>query len=582
MVLGISGLPNAQRYLARSGPDPLDERICQGLDSAAALVVDGVVVAAAAEERFSGVKGTGALPVNAIDYVLREAGVSRDDVDAIAHGFDYDGFRRVFARQQDYFAEVLSGRTVIDALTEAGWRDVERRFRPVTHHVAHAASAYLPSGFGSALCVVSDGMGETEALSVYRARDGRLDKVHSQPISDSLGLLYSICTRFLGFQFNSDEYKVMGLAAYGDPARNRSVFDKLVSFDPESGGVRVNWPRGSLADAELGYPHARAFLAEGAGFTPRVPDGQVHPEEADFAAALQAKLTGVLADLVAHWMEKTGERDLCLAGGTFLNCKSNQILCDLPGVDRVFVQPAAGDDGSALGAALHVAGSYAGSVPFNPYTGPSYAADEVGAELERRADELGLAWRQVGLTEEYFALAAEDIAADRVIAWFHDRMEWGPRALGNRSILALPKGDRIKERINGLIKFREPFRPFAPAVFDADCATLFETPAKDPVRYMLCTARVREEHRESVAGIVHADGTARIQLVRRDLNEKFWTLLSEVKQRTGVGCVVNTSFNVKGQPLIMAPGTALDTFTATSLSRLYIEGFVVWKKSQSS
>lgn len=587
IVLGISGLPFAQDHLRRTTPglDQLDERICQGLDSAAALVVDGRVIAAAAEERFSGEKGTGRLPVGAIDYCLRTAGIERRAVDVIAHGFNYDRFRRAFAKSTEYFDAVLSGRTVVDALTDAGWQDVQSRFHSVDHHVAHAASAAHPSGFESALCVVSDGMGETESLSVHRFADGGLHKLGSQSIVDSLGLLYSICTRFLGFQFNSDEYKVMGLAAYGNPDPYRALFEKLTRFDNARGVIKVDWPRGCLTDPERGYPAARAFLEE-AAFKPRPVDGQVHAEEADFAAALQARLTELLTDLVGHWLERTGERDLCLAGGTFLNCKSNQTLSELPGVDRIFVQPASGDDGTSLGAALHLAGErdrvVANPVGFDPYLGPGYSAEQVRAELEARAADAGLGWEYLGVTEDYFARAAEDLAADRIIGWFHGRMEFGPRALGNRSILGLPNGDRIKERINGLVKFREPFRPFAPAVLDEDCDTVFDTRGLDPTSYMLCTARVREEHKPAVAGIVHADGSARLQKVRKDLNEVFWTLLAALKQRTGLGCVVNTSFNVKGQPLIMDPGTAIDTFRRIGLSCMYIEGFRVWKTSQSS
>lgn len=583
IVLGLSGLPNAQDHLRRTTPGltTVDERICQGLDSAAALVVDGRVVAAAAQERFCGDKGTGRLPIGAIDYCLRTAGVKPEQVQVVAHGFNYDRFRRAFAGNLGFLDEVLSGRTVVDGLEAAGWRNVADRFHPVDHHLAHAASAYFPSGFDSALCVVSDGMGETTSLSVYRARDGQFDQLLTQPISASLGLLYSICTRFLGFQFNSDEYKVMGLAAYGSPERYRSLFTKLVHLDPERGAVRVDWPRGCLVDPERGYPAARAWL-ESVAFTPRPPDGQVHREEADFAAALQARLTEVLLGLVAHWQQRTGERDLCLAGGTFLNCRANQELCDLPSVDRAFVQPAAGDDGTALGAALYAANAkgdrYADPLPFDPYTGPAYTSDEVGAALERLRSH-GVAWRYVGMTDEYFRAAAEDIAADRIIAWFHGRMEFGPRALGNRSILGLPSGDQIKERINSLVKFREPFRPFAPAVLDEDVESLFQTRALSPTSYMLCTAPVRPERQDSIRGVVHADGTARLQRVDRSLNETFWRLLRQVKEATGVGCVVNTSFNVKGQPLIMDPDTALDTFVRTSLNRLYIEGYQVWKTS---
>ncbi len=577
IVLGLSGLPHAQEHLLRTNPQisPLDERICQGLDSAAALVVDGRLVAAASEERFTGEKGTGRLPVHAIEYCLREAGIGPDDVDLVAHGFDYDRHRRTFELTGAPFDEVYASATVIDGLTAAGWTRVAERFRPVRHHVAHAESALVPSGFDQALVVVSDGMGETESLTVFRAADGELTPQHTAPIASSLGILYSIATRFLGFQFNSDEYKVMGLAPYGDPERYRSVFEKLARFDDDRGVVVVDWPSGSLTDAEQGYPHARAFLAE-AAFTPAPPDGAIHRDEADFAAALQERLTTLLVELVDHWLARTGERRVCLAGGTFLNCKSNQSIANLPGVDGMFVQPASGDDGTALGAAWHVARS-AGDLapatgPFDPYLGPRYDVADVQRALEQRPD---LRWTHLGETDEYYARAAEDIAADRIIAWFSGRMEFGPRALGNRSILARPDGDRIKERINGAVKFREAFRPFAPAVLDVDVDRLFITRGFEPDRYMLCTAQVRPEAREVVDGIVHADDSARIQTVGDDLNPGFARLLGEVRARTGAGCVVNTSFNVKGQPLIMDPGTAIDTFAGIALDRLYIEGFVV-------
>jgi carbamoyltransferase len=249
------------------------------------------------------------------------------------------------------------------------------------------------------------------------------------------------------------------------------------------------------------------------------------------------------------------------------------------------VQPASGDDGTALGAALYISDQkgapyVAKTIEFDPYTGPSFTSEEVRQELERVAAVGEVEWKHIGLTDKYFDAAATDLAGDRILAWFHGRMEFGPRALGNRSILGLPSGHRIKERINSLVKFREPFRPFAPAVLDTDCDILFDTRALGPTSYMLCTAGVRAEHKESVAGIVHADGSARIQVVKRDFNEKFYRLLSAVKHRTGFGCVVNTSFNVKGQPLIMTPATAVDTFVATSLDRLYIEGFVACKTSR--
>lgn len=585
IILGLSGLPNAQDHLLKSAtdPHPLDERNVQGLDSAACLIIDGKIAAAASEERFNGDKGTGRFPAAAINYVLAAAGVEKDQVDAIAHGFDYDRHRRVFAgAAQEYFDAVLTGDTMVDALQNAGWSNVRDRFHPVDHHLAHAASAYYPSGFDSALCIVSDGMGETESLSVYQASNGQLRKIHTQPISESLGFLYSICTRFLGFASNSDEYKVMGLAAYGDPAPFHDLFASLVTFDDATGSVHVNWPRGALRNPELGYPKAMEYLS-GLAFPAASPqDGSIVPAHADFAAALQARLTEVLVALVTHWLERTGETSLCLAGGTFLNCKANQRICDISTVERAFVQPASGDDGTALGSALQIAARLgapyvADPAGFQPYTGPSYTVEEVRRTLEERSAAGNVEWTWVGLTEDYYASAARDLAQDRIISWFHGRMEFGPRALGNRSILGLPKGDRIKERINSLVKFREPFRPFAPAVLAEDVDRLFKTRALAPTRYMLCTAPVREEQRPVVSGIVHADGSARIQQVRREYNEPFWSLLKAVKAETGTGCVVNTSFNVKGQPLIMDPRTAVDTFLRTALDRLYIEGFIVQK-----
>ena len=272
IVLGLSGLPNSQRRLRETRPDidPLDARICQGLDSAAAILVDGRLVAAASEERFDGDKGTGALPRHAIAYCLAEAGVRPEDVDVVAHGFDYDRHRRAFVLSRDYFDDVLSSQTVRDALTEAGWPVLAERFRPVEHHRAHALSAVVPSGFSEGLAVVSDGMGEVDSLSVYRFRGAELEKLHSQPIASSLGILYSIGTRFLGFQFNNDEYKVMGLAPYGDPERYREVFRKLTRFDADRGSV-VDRLADGRARGRRGRLPAGAGAARGADLHPEDP-----------------------------------------------------------------------------------------------------------------------------------------------------------------------------------------------------------------------------------------------------------------------------------------------------------------------
>ncbi|GAA1329767.1 carbamoyltransferase family protein [Saccharothrix algeriensis] len=574
IVLGLSGLPHAQEDHLRQHPgvEPIDRRICQGMDSAACLVRDGVIVAAAAEERFTGAKGTGALPREAIAFCLAEAGIGPDDVDLIAHGFDHDRFRRYFHTTPDYFDRVLSNRTVVDALTAIGWRDVERRFRPVEHHVAHAASAFHPSGFDDALSIVSDGMGEIVSLSVQRCSPSGIEVLHSQGLKTSLGLLYSIFTRFLGYTFNNDEYKVMGLSAYGDPRRFAGFFAGFLRHD--GGRVHVGWPHDALERGAEGYPKAMAFLERELGVPPRRPADGVDPVHGDIAAALQARFTAVLTDFTRHWLDRTGLDALCLSGGSFLNCLANESIARIPGLRSLFIPPGASDDGTAVGAALHVAGGFRGR--YTAYTGPGYSRGEVAEALTTaRGGGAAVEWDDLGFTDEYYDRAADDLAADRMIAWFAGRMEFGPRALGNRSILALPNGVDIKARLNHVVKLREGFRPFAPAILAEDYAEVFENDPVDPARYMLCTARVRPGQESRVDGAVHLDGTARVQVVRKEDNEPFWTLLTRVKERTGLGCVINTSFNVKDQPIIAAPGTAVAGFARMSLDRLYIEGFRV-------
>ncbi|MEV6256979.1 carbamoyltransferase C-terminal domain-containing protein [Nocardia sp. NPDC051911] len=569
IILGLSGLPHAHDHHLRTHPhaSEIDRRICQGLDSAACLIINGEIRAAAAEERFSGAKGAGGLPVSAIEYCLDQAGITCDDVDVIAHGFDYYRYRRFFAHIPDHFEQVLSGHTVMAALTDHGWCDVASRFRPVQHHLAHAASAFYPSGFDSALSIVSDGIGEIDSLSVHRCAPGNFESLHTQQLDTSLGLLYSVFTRFLGYAPNSDEYKVMGLSAYGDADKFMSFFDGFLRND--GGAVIVDWPLGALESGAEGYPHAMEFLASELGVPGRAQDEEMSSVHADIAAALQQRFSTVLTELARFWLSHTGADALCLSGGTFLNCLANESIARLPQVRRLFIPPAAGDDGTAIGAALHVAGEL--NRTFTPYTGPRYQAGEVSSVLERAP----VRWQHHGFTDSYFDLAARDLAEDRIIAWFEGRMEFGPRALGNRSILALPNGHDIKDRLNRAVKLRESYRPFAPAVLDIDYSELFEGEPLDPCRFMLCTARVRREQAHRIAGAVHVDGSARVQIVRRTDNEMFWRLLWRVRELTGIGCVINTSFNVKDQPIIMTPELAVDGLLTMSLDRLYIEGFRV-------
>ncbi|PHM61676.1 carbamoyltransferase family protein [Xenorhabdus ishibashii] len=582
IVLGLSGLPQAQKWLTDSYPNinPLDTRICQGLDSAACIVVDGKIIAAAAEERFTGIKGTGQFPQEAIAYCLQSAGVTKDEVDIIAHGFNYNAYRRFFISPADktMFDAVYRSETVISMLEQDGWTSVKKRFRPVDHHLAHAASAFFPSGFNSALCIVADGMGETESVSIFNCHDDKLERLSSQSISSSPGICYSICTRFLGFMFNSDEYKVMGLAAYGNPEKYSAFFEKFICFDDNNGQIVIRWPQGALKSAAEGYPHAMAWLQTSTGLTPCTSSDELSNSHTDFAAALQKRFAEIFCHLTSWWLSKTGHTHLCLAGGVFLNCRVNQQISTLPAVSDMFIQPASGDDGSALGAALAcLKYDYKGERLFSPYLGPSYTDEDITAILkELKYKDLSVS--HTGLSNQYFESAAQAIKDDLIIAWFNGRMEFGPRALGNRSILALPSGKNIKERINRTVKFREGFRPFAPAVTDECLEQIFDVKHLTPYYYMLSTTNVREGMVGAVSGVIHTDGTARTQVVSGRFNPVFYRLLQEVSKKTGYGCVVNTSFNVKGQPLILDPRTALETFMNTSLDKLYLQGFIVCKR----
>src|SRR6266849_9233516 len=468
-ILGISGFEGSIPFKRAHWPN-LDEReyrISQGHDSAAALVVDGTVVAAVAEERISRRKHTGAFPRGAIAYCLAEAGLGIEDIDELAHGFDYAPYRSVYGVDpvsRDLYREVYS-RNALLALVA---RDVPgfpaERVHHVGHHLAHAASAYYTSGWDERLVVVIDGMGEVQSVTVYHAHAGRLDRIAQIPAHDSIGVLYSLVTLHLGFDFNADEYKIMGLAPYGDPERFRRFFEGTVALQ-DDGSIRIpllgmNRTRGEREN----YLVTRAQLAE--HLVPaRRPDEEITDVHRDVAAALQACLDRTMLHLCGKFGEATGLRRLALAGGVALNCTANGHLLRSGLFDEIYVQPAAGDDGTALGAALYRA-AQAGEVRNErfpvPFLGPSHTMIEVDRGLAERESEIEVT--RFATFAECCDAAARLIAQGRVIAWYRGRMEFGPRALGNRSILADPGHPEMRDRINAMVKKREAFRPFAPAV----------------------------------------------------------------------------------------------------------------------
>jgi carbamoyltransferase len=525
-------------------------------DPAAALVVDGRIVAAAEEERFSRRKhgkaavpfSTWELPEQAIAWCLARAGVRPDELDAIAYSYDpglappadditadeWEGLRTLYVRRAPRFLASLG----LDAA----------RVRFVGHHVAHAASAHLAAPWSSSAVLVVDGRGEAASHLAGHARaDGSLEVLAAQRLPHSLGLLYEEVTEHLGFRRSSDEYKVMAMASYGAP-RFLDAFRALVRADGAGGFATepVDW----------------------AAFAPRLRSGDDWtPAHADLARSVQERLEEVLLDL-ARWLHlRTGEPCLTMAGGVALNCVANARIWREGPFDAVWVQPASGDSGTALGAALRVARDLGDRVlPMaGADLGRSWSEDELEAWLRRARVPYE---RPPDVAEAI----AEVLAADGVVAWFQGASEYGPRALGRRSLLADPRSAANLERLND-VKGREQFRPVAPMVLDERAAALFDGPLPSP--YMLFTHRVREAWRERIPAVVHVDGTARIQTVSATRDPLTAAMLRAFERRTGVPVVVNTSLNTAGRPMVDDPRDALECFGSAPIDALALGPFVV-------
>ncbi|GGO76386.1 carbamoyltransferase family protein [Nonomuraea cavernae] len=524
-------------------------------DPAAALVADGRVVAAAEEERFSRRKhgkrplafSAWELPEQAAAWCLREAGLAPEDLDAVAYSYDpalvtgrhegvWEDLRTTYAlRAPNFLATALPG------LDPA-------RVRFVPHHVAHAASAGLASPYRDCAVLVCDGRGENVSHLAGRYRDGELEVLAAQELPHSLGLMYEEVTEHLGFLRSSDEYKVMAMASYGRP-RHLEALRELVRATGD-GGFRVepiDW--NGFAKA---LPRSAPWTAD----------------HADLAASVQARLEEVLLDLVRWLHERTSERRLALAGGVALNCVANTRLIDEGPFDEVWVQPAAGDSGTALGGALHLAHAYG-----------ERAAPMPGADLGRgfTDEELGV-WLDVARVPytrppDLAAAVAAELAADRIVAWFQGRSEYGPRALGRRSLLAHPGHARNTERLND-VKGREQFRPIAPMVLDSRAAAIFgRGPLPSP--YMLFVHDVRPEWRDRIPAVVHVDGTARVQTVSAGTDPLLARVLAAFEARTGLPVLVNTSLNTAGRPMVDDPRDALECFGSSPVEVLALGPYLV-------
>ncbi|MDX2033727.1 MAG: carbamoyltransferase C-terminal domain-containing protein [Blastocatellia bacterium] len=575
-ILGISGIEGSIPFKQAHWPglDEREYRISQGHDSAAALIIDGKVVAAAEEERFNRRKHSGAFPIGAINYCLQEAGLTVDEIDEIAHGFDYAPYQLLFnldSFTKELYEEVFSKESLLKLVQRDMPGFPVDRVHQVGHHLAHAASAYFTSGWDECLTVVIDGMGEAHSVSIYHAHGGKLDLVHQLSSNDSIGILYSLVTLHLGFDFNSDEYKIMGLAPYGNSERYRSFFDKAVELQ-DDGSIRIPILRlNRTRDERENYLNSRQYLGEHL-IAERHPDVEITDAHRDVAASLQACLDRTMEHICSHFARKLGLRRLAMAGGVALNCTANGKLMRSGHFDDIFIQPAAGDDGVALGAALYRASLGGDSVNRRlptPFFGPASEPDEIEEAIAEFGDQI-VATRFETL-EETCEEAARLVAAGRVIAWFRGRMEFGPRALGHRSILADPGHPAMRDRINAMVKMREAFRPFAPAVTLEQAHQWFEIEPGTELPYMIFIVKVLEAHRDALPAITHVDGTARVQTVSTRDNADFHQLLCAVGRATGREMLLNTSFNVKGQPIVTTPQEAIDTFLKTGIEFLFVE-----------
>jgi carbamoyltransferase len=573
-------------------------------DAAAALIEDGRVVAAAQEERFTRRKYDSRYPRNAIAYCLAEAGIGLDEVDHVAFydkpflkferlletylAFAPHGFRSFRMAMPLWLKDKLfQKRKLSDKLKEmAPDFDWQSRLLFSEHHLSHAASAFFPSPYEDAVILTMDGVGEWATTSAGLGRGNRITMLKEIHFPHSLGLLYSAFTYFTGFRVNSGEYKVMGLAPYGEPRFAQTILDHLIDLK-DDGSFRLNQ---EYFDYCTGLRMTNDRFAELFGVPARTPDEWLDPVHMDLAASIQSVTEEAILRLTRSLAVETGARNLCLAGGVALNCVANGKVLRDSHFDNIWVQPAAGDAGGSLGAALaayhleldqprHLSNELDGMS--GSYLGPAFA----DGEIRQRLTAAGAVFAELG-DDEVIERTASALAEESAVGWFQGRMEFGPRALGARSILADARSPSMQRTLNLKVKYRESFRPFAPSVLREDVAQWFELDTDSP--YMLMVADVVEPRRRvmseaernlfgidklnvprsEIPAVTHVDYSARIQTVHRETNPRYHALLTRFKALTGCPVLVNTSFNVRGEPIVCTPEDAFRCFMGSEIDVL--------------
>ena len=578
-------------------------------DSAACLVQDGRIVAAAQEERFTRKKHDASFPRHAMEYCLKAGGITVDQLDLVSFyekpflkferlletylSFAPSGYSSFIKALPVWLKEKLWMKDII--LKELG-REVEIIFPE--HHESHAASAFFPSPFEEAAVLTMDGVGEWATSSFGVGKGSRVDLLKEIRFPHSLGLLYSAFTYYTGFKVNSGEYKVMGLAPYGEPKYAHLILSKLMDLK-EDGSFRLNMEYFNYC---AGLTMTSEKFHELFGGAPRKPESRLTQREMDLARSVQDATEEVMLRMARHIRKTTGQRALCLAGGVALNCVGNGKILKEKIFDQIWIQPAAGDAGGALGAALFAWHQYLGNKRLvstgsdsirGSYLGPEYGESDILSFLEKRKAPCQ---KLVGsqLTEK----VADLIGQGKVIGWFQGRMEFGPRALGARSIIGDARSPKMQEIMNVKIKFRESFRPFAPSVLEERVSDYFEMEEKSP--YMLLVAPVKNQIRRqmteeeeslfgieklnavrsSIPAVTHVDYSARVQTVSRETNPLYHELLKTFEKKYGCGVIINTSFNVRGEPLVCTPEEAYTCFMRTQMDYLVLGPFLLDKTLQ--
>lgn len=582
-------------------------------DAAAVLLRDGELVVMAEEERFSRKKHDSGFPVHAINFVLKEAGLTAAEVDATVfyekpflklerifkvNLATWPFAPRVFAESTKHlFLDKIWIRSLISRKLDI---DATKIFFS-EHHLSHAASAYFASPYDKAAVLTIDGVGEWAVTTLGRGEGNRLETLKEIRFPHSLGLLYSAFTAFLGFEVNEGEYKVMGMAPYGRPVYRDQVKKMIHFFEDGSYELDLSYfsfyrslertyskkftdlfgkprdPRSKFFTRATGWPSYFGEKPQGDQFD-KIAEAQ--ERYADIAASVQAVLEEAIIHLAQAAHRLTGLDRLAYAGGVALNCVANWKIAQNTPFKQIYIQPAAGDGGGALGAALAFYHQALGGTRRFIMKRADYGAAYSDDEIKKFLDKEGINYQFIGDEDKLCDQVARAIEAGRVIGWFQGRFEWGPRALGSRSILADPRRSDMKDMVNTKIKFREPYRPFAPSVLAERAEDFFDLPGAInhlPARFMLYVANVKKNRRKQVPAITHVDGTARPQLVYPDATPRYYKLINSFSRLTDVPLVMNTSFNLKGEPIVNTPADAYSTFIRSGLDMLVLNNFLITK-----